>query len=231
MKNVLLLSLLLSVSNIFGQSQDLKPFNSINAFGPFQIELIPSDKEAIEMDAFNIEGEDLVMEVKKGELRLKIKSRHYWSDWDSHKWRKPQFVKTRIYYKQLNELQASAGATVKSAETIRSRKFLVSGNMGAEINLRIVAELVFAKSNMGATVNLKGQTTYLEVRAGMGGSLRASQLESKSAYVSASMGSDVSIYASEEIDIAATFGSDVKYSGDPIVRHTNRKMGSDIHKR
>src|SRR5689334_15774349 len=116
MKNFVLLSLLLLFGNAFGQKQDLKPFNALNAFGPFQIELIPSDKEAIEMDAFNIEQEDLVMEVKKGELRLKIKSRHYWSDWDSHRWRKPQFVKTKIYYKQLEEVQASAGATVKSTE-------------------------------------------------------------------------------------------------------------------
>jgi hypothetical protein len=45
------------------------------------------------------------------------------------------------------------------------------------------------------------------------------------------MGSDVSIYASDEIDIAANFGADVKYSGDPVVRHTNKKMGAEIRKR
>ena len=230
-RSLVLFLVILFVQFGFGQQEQLKPFNTINAFGPFQIELIPSDHEALEMESHNIASEDLEVEVRRGELKLKIKSRHYLTDWDSDKWKKPQYVKTRIYFKQLDELQASAGAIVKCNETLRTRKFLVTGSMGAEINLQLVAETVYAKSNMGATVNLKGRTTFLEVKAGMGGVLKASQLESKSAYVSASMGSEVSIYASEEIDIAANFGADVKYSGDPIVRHTNRKMGADISKR
>lgn len=228
MRKFFAIFLVLMSSYAFGQLEVLKPFSTVNAFGPFQIELIPSDHEAIDMDIHNIERSDIEVEVRRGELHLKIKSRHYLTDWDSDKWRKSQYVKTRIYFKQLDELEASAGATVNCNETLRNKKILITGSMGAVINLQLVAETVFAKSNMGATVNLKGRVSYLEVKAGMGGVLKASQLESKSAYVSASMGSEVSIYASDEIDIAANFGADVKYSGDPVVRHTNRKMGADI---
>jgi hypothetical protein len=131
----------------------------------------------------------------------------------------------------LSELQASAGAEIRFHEPVLSSKFFVYGNMGAEIYLPIEANVLYAKSNMGATVNLRGKANYLEVVGKMGGVVRASQLISKSAYVSASMGSDVSIYASDEIDIAANFGADVKYSGDPVVRHTNKKMGAEIRKR
>ncbi|NJM52330.1 MAG: hypothetical protein HC846_02410, partial [Blastocatellia bacterium] len=99
-----------------------------------------------------------------------------------------------------------------------------------EINLDIESGVVYAKSNMGATVNLKGKSSYLEVLAKMGGVVHASHHISKSAYVSASMGSDVTIYASEEVDIAANFGAEVKYSGDPVIRHTNKRMGADINK-
>ena len=231
MKNCIILCLTFIVSSLYSQSQDLRPFNAISVFGPFQIELIASDKEAIEMESVNIENEDIIMEVKRGELRLKIKSRHYWSDWDSEKHRRHQYIKTRIYYKSLTELQASAGAEVRFHEPVLSSKFFVYGNMGAEIYLPIETNVLYAKSNTGATVNIKGKASYLEVVGKMGGVVNASQLISKSAYVSASMGSDVSIYASEEIDIAANFGADVKYSGDPVVRHTNKKMGAEIRKR
>jgi hypothetical protein len=160
-----------------------------------------------------------------------LRSRHYLTDWDSDKFRKAQFIKTKIYFKQLEELQASAGAQVMANETVRAKRFVVVGNMGAEVKLSVVAETIYAKSNMGATVTLNGRANFLEVRAGMGGALRASRLESKTAYVKASMGSEVSIFASDEVDIDANFGSDVKYAGDPTVRHTNRKMGADIRKR
>jgi hypothetical protein len=45
------------------------------------------------------------------------------------------------------------------------------------------------------------------------------------------MGADVSINATEEVDIDASMGASVRYSGDPTVRHTNRKIGADIQKR
>lgn len=231
MKNVITFCVALVAGSVFGQSQDLRSFNSIDVFGPFDIELVASDKEAIEMESFNISKEDIVMEVKRGELHLKVKSRHYWSDWDSDKHRKHQYIKTKIYYKTLTELQASAGADVRFHEPVLSSKFYVSGSMGATVYLPIEANVLYAKSSMGATVNLKGKANYLEVLGKMGGSVRASQLISKSAYVSASMGSDVSIYASDEVDIAANFGADVRYAGDPVVRHTNKKMGAEIRKR
>jgi hypothetical protein len=227
----ILLTLVLSSGLAFGQPEQLKSFYSIDVFGPFHIELIASDKEAIELEAFNVKREDLEVEVRRGELHLKLKNRHYMSDWGSHKFKHAQYINTRIYYKQIEEIRASAGATITADETIRSKKFTVIGNMGAEVKLSVVAETMFVKTAMGATVNLNGRADFLEVRAAMGGVLKASRLESKSAYVKANMGSEVSIYASDEVDIDANFGADVRYGGDPSVRHTHRKMGADIRKK
>lgn len=227
----LILTILWLSTMAFAQPKGLKPFTIIDAFGPFEIELIPSDKEAIEMEVVNVEQDDLTVEVRKGELHLKLKSRHYLTDWDSDKFRKAQYIKTKIYFKQLEEVKASAGAKVACSETLRGKKFVVIGTMGAEIKLSIVTETLYAKSSMGGTVNLSGRTDFLEVKAAMGAVLKASRLESKSAYVHASMGSEVSIFASDEIDIDANFGADVKYTGDPTVRHTSRKMGAEIRKK
>jgi hypothetical protein len=232
MKKIMLIcSIILTSGLVFGQKKELEPFTMVNAFGPFEIELIASNKEAIEMEAFNVDKEDLTVEVRRGELELKLKSRHYLTDWDSDKFRNEPRIKTKIYFKQLDEVQASAGAQVTSLETLRSKKFVVSGSMGAQVKLIIVAETMYAKTSMGATVTINGRTDFLEVKASMGGILKATRLESKTAYVRASMGSEVAIFASDEIDIDANFGADVKYSGDPTVRHTHTKMGADINKR
>jgi Putative auto-transporter adhesin, head GIN domain len=230
-KSIVLTLILLGAVRVFPQKEKLNPFTAVEAFGPFQIELIASDREGIEIEPVNVDLDDLTIEVRRGELRLKLQSRHYLSDWNSDKFRKSQLIKTKIYFKQLEAVQASAGAKVTSTETLRAKKFEAVGNMGAEVRLSVVAETVYAKSSMGSTVTLNGRTEFLEVKAAMGGILKASKLESKSAYVKASMGSEVSIFASDEIDIDSNFGADVRYSGDPVVRHTNRKMGGEIRER
>jgi hypothetical protein len=215
----------------FSQKQELNPFTSIDVFGPFQVELIKSDYEAIDMQAINVDKNDLTVEVHRGQLVLKLRSRHFLTDWDSDKFRNEPRIKTKIYYKELDELKIAAGGSVESSEVLKSKKLVIEGSMGSEIDLATSAETMYVRTSMGATVNLRGQTDFLEVKANMGGVLNANRLESKSAFVKANMGADVSINASEEVDIDASMGASVRYSGDPIVRHTNRKIGADIQKR
>jgi hypothetical protein len=229
-KTFIVLLCLISLAS-FSQKQDLNPFTAIDVFGPFQIELIKSDKEAVDIQAINVDKNDLTVEVHRGQLVLKLRNRHFLTDWDSDKFRKEPRIKTKIYYKDLDEIKVAAGGTIESAEAIKSKKLVIEGSMGAEIDLTTTAETMYVRSSMGATVNLRGQTDFLEVKANMGGVLNANRLESKSAYVKANMGADVSIFASEEVDIDASMGASVRYSGDPTVSHTNRKIGADIHKR
>jgi hypothetical protein len=228
----LLTALLVSLFSVAAaaQKQDMKPFTAIDVFGGFQIELIASDREAIEMEAFNIDQEDLQVEVHRGVLELKIKNRHYLTDWDSDKFRKSPRIKTKIYYKELDRIEASAGAIVRSAETIRNKKIEIISTMGAEVTLITVAEVMYVKATMGGVAYLSGRTEFLEAKAGMGGELKASRLESKSAFVRASMGGSADVFASEEIDVDASMGADVRYSGNPTVRHTSRKMGAVVGK-
>ena len=64
----------------------------------------------------------------------------------------------------------------------------------------------------------------------MGSELKPVDWESKSAFVKSIDGIGCWNFATEEIDINASMGSDVRYSGNPTVRHTNKNMGSDIGK-
>jgi hypothetical protein len=231
MKTILILLFCLITWVGHSQKQELSPFTAIDVFGPFQIELIKSDKEAVDMQAIHVDRDDLTVEVHRGQLVLKLRTRHFLTDWDSDKFRNEPRIKTKVYYKELDEIKISAGGTVESTEAIKSKKLVIEGSMGSEIDLMTAAETMYVRTSMGATVNLRGQTDFLEIKANMGGVLNANRLESKSAYVKANMGADVSFFASEEVDIDASMGASVRYSGNPTVRHTNRKIGADIHTR
>ena len=230
MKRIFLLLLVVSGFYSFGQksTQKVEPFTKIDVFGPFYVELIKSDKEVVEMDYRNMDSDDIISEVSRGELRLKLRSRHYMSDWTSNDYPKSSYVKVKVYYLNLDDIEAQAGAEVFSGQVVKSKNLALESSMGAEVRLDILAKNLYTKVSMGGIMDLEGKTEGHEVKASMGGVLKASQLESKTAYVNANMGAEVDIRATGEIEVSAGFGAVVNYSGSPNVRHTSKNFGGEV---
>jgi len=203
-------------------------FTKIDVFGPFEVELIKADKESLEMDYQSIDSEHIVAEVSRGELKLKLRNKHYMNDWTANDYPRSKYVRVRVYYVELNEVRAQAGAEVFSKGILKSRNLALECSMGAEMTLDVVAKNLYTKANMGAVVTLTGQTETFDVKANMGAVLKASQLQSKMVYVSANMGAEVKVNALEEIEISAGFGATVDYTGSPNVRHTNKNFGAEV---
>jgi len=203
-------------------------FTKIDVFGPFEVELIKADKESLEMDYQSIDPEHIVAEVSRGELKLKLRNKHYMNDWTANDYPRSNYVRVRVYYVELNEVRAQAGAEVFSKGILKSRNLALECSMGAEMTLDVFAKNLYTKANMGAVVTLTGQTETFDVKANMGAVLKASQLQSKMVYVSANMGAEVKVNALEEIEISAGFGATVDYTGSPNVRHTNKNFGAEV---
>lgn len=239
MKKIIVVLLAFTVLASFAQTdkpeqapQELRPFKTLSVFGPFDIQLIPSEKEGIEMAFKNTDEEDVTVTVKKDELIIKFKTtNHFFNDWDKNKFRKVPLIKTRIYYKQIERMDIKAGAQVSSQETFNAEKLIIESSMGAEVKLTVDCKSTYVKANMGAYVGLFGKTDFFEVNANMGSSISAARLICKSAVVKAHMGSEINFHATEEVDIVSSMGSSVRYTGNPTVKHTSRKMGSDISNR
>ena len=57
-------------------------------------------------------------------------------------------------------------------------------------------------------------------------------LQAKSAYIKATMGSEVDVYVTDQLEASAGWGAMIDYTGGPNVRHSNTSMGGEIyHKR
>ena len=65
----------------------IKDFSGIDVFGPFDVELIKSDSNRVELDYNGADKENLVTEIQRGVLKMKLKSKHYWNDWNNHEYR------------------------------------------------------------------------------------------------------------------------------------------------
>jgi hypothetical protein len=231
-KLFLIVFLAFIISNGFAQKTTL-PLNSfieLDVFGPFDVRLIKSDTERAEIDFNGIDKEDIVYDFKSGTLRLKLKNSHYMNEWKNDN-RRSRYVVVNLYYKDIDVIEAGAGALVTSKELLKSKYLSVECTMGAEVTLDIFAKKVNAISNMGGVLELSGQTDHLEVKANMGGVLKAARLESKTVYVKANMGAEVMVNATEEIDASAGFGANVDYIGGPNVRNTSKNFGGEVNRK
>lgn len=233
MKKLLILALFTLPESAYAQLQTLpySNFTGIEVFGPFDVELIKSDTEKVEIDYRQIDRDDVITEVRQGSVKLKLRNRHFMNDWNDNQYHKSRYMMVKIYYKELDRIQAQAGAVIFSKQYVKSKYLTIESSMGAEINLEVYAKKLEVVSNMGAVTELRGQSEYLDVKASMGGVLKASQLESKIVFAKAGMGAEVMVNAQEEIEASSSFGASIAYVGGPNVRHTSKSMGGEVSHR
>jgi hypothetical protein len=117
---------------------------------------------------------------------------------------------------------------VYTVGVLKSRNLALQSSMGAEMRMDVLAKNLITKVTMGGIMDVEGKSETLDIKANMGGVLKASHLESKLVYVSASMGAEVDVRATDEIEINAGFGAIVNYTGDPSVRHTTKNFGAEV---
>jgi hypothetical protein len=233
MKKVYLLVILAFICSIAMAQKTTLEFsgvNKIDVFGPFEVKLIKSEKEYAEINFNGVKLEDLVYEAERGVLRLKLKNRHYINEWknDNRDW---DYIQVEVYYKDIDVIEASAGARITTNEQLKSKYLNIVCTMGAEMELDLYAKKIEASTKMGGVLEMMGQTEHMEVDANTGGVLKAAHLESKVVYVRASMGAEVMVNATEELEASAGFGANVDYIGGPSVRHTSRNFGGEVNRK
>jgi hypothetical protein len=234
MKKILAILVLTILSAItYGQRVVLpiREFSGIDVFGPFDILLIKSDSSRVEIDFNGADKDNLVTEIEQGVVKMKLKSKHYWNEWNNHEYKKDTYVLVKVYYSDIDEIIAQAGAIVKTRERLKSKYLSLESTMGAEVTLDLLCKEMQVKSSMGGILRLTGQSEMMDAKVTMGGVLRASALESKTVFVKASMGGEVTVNAIDELDVSSSLGASVNYIGAAARVNTTKNMGGEIRKR
>lgn len=227
---ILVFSTLFTIQTV---AQSNLRFDEFEAFGPFEVTLIKSNNQRIEIDSNGMDETDIIVENRGDRLSVRIKNKRYLdalddSDWDTDRIR-TIFVK--VYYSELEEVKAQAGAVVRSAQKLKTDDLLVSASMGARIDLEVEVDELEAESSMGSEVYLTGSATDAEISASMGAFVRAGMLKCENAEARANMGAEVQVYASKFFDASASFGGIVNYSGSAPRQNTSTMFGGIVNSR
>src|SRR5882762_9842018 len=93
---------------------EIRPFQTLRAYGPFRVTLVASDKERIEIVCKGVDEDEVVIDSDDGDLSMKLRNKHYWNDWNDSRSHQQRYVNVTVYFKKLTKIDVEAGASVVS---------------------------------------------------------------------------------------------------------------------
>ena len=221
MKNVIRINLIflffLVFSFAYGQTtRTVGNFNKVSASSSVKVKLIKSNEQKVEFKMTRGNEEDLITEVKNNKLIIKIKSSMF-------NWKSNGKANVKVYYTDLNSVEASAGATVKGDELIHAEEMNVEVSSGATVDVEVEAKNIDAEVSSGARLALEGSAEYGDFEVSSGGNLNAADMICDKVSAEASSGGNLKVHANKKLKADASSGGNIRYKGS--AEHTNTDSG------
>jgi len=138
--------------------------------------------------------------------------------------------KITIAFVDLDGIESSSGATVKSLSNLLTKDLFVKASSGSQMDLSLFARELIVESSSGSTINLRGQARNFNSKASSGSSIDARELESIYCTSKASSGANITLHIIRSLDAKASSGGSIKYYGEPEVVNQNKSTTGDIIK-
>ncbi|WP_316842090.1 head GIN domain-containing protein [Pedobacter gandavensis] len=227
-KTALPVLLAFSLNTISAKAQQNKDialtnFNEVTVSSGIDLYLTQSHSENIKVTAHEDLLKNVVVEKQGSNLIVKYKNSQGWG-----RTFKGQSIKVYVNYKTLNAITASGGSDVYGQNTLRTQKLNIRASGGADLSLDIHADDLVLTTSGGADVKLKGKVKNMIVQTSGGSDVEAYQLISDYAKVTASGGSDASVYVNKGLEASASGGSDINYKGNAALNKTSSSKSGDV---
>ena len=193
------------------------PFTELKVYGRFDVVLVQGAEESVSIESEETNIQNVLTEVEEGKLKVRMKTNYF----------KDTEVKVIVTFKQLNELEASAGAII-DAGTVEAKKFSFEVNSGSEVKAEVIADSLTTEVTQGASLTLAGNVKHHDLQVSTGGQLTAFLLNTAVTKARVNMGGYAKITVKEKLDAAVNMGGNVSYKGAPKEVKQGTNMGGSI---
>lgn len=208
MKQFIIATVLLISQLFFAQeiTKDLGRFNEVKIYDRISAELIPSDKNYIEISGKRSSEVEVIQ--KNDELKVRM---------PLTKLLKGEEISVRIYFTQpLEEIEAFEGSFITSEKLIKADDLEIIAKEGSQINLEIQVEELDVKVVTGAEIMLRGTVAgEMEAEISTGGVLDAKNLKTKRTEVSINAGGEAEVNATDFVKARTKAGGTIHIYGKP----------------
>ncbi|WP_312766076.1 head GIN domain-containing protein [Epilithonimonas sp.] len=219
MKHIIVVASVFLLSQFsFAQTKDIGAFTSLKVFDKIPVELIPSSSYKAELSGSK--SDDIEFVNSGNELKVRMKTTKLLQGDD---------VKVVLYYKDINNIQASQGAVINSNDPLKASKLQVTSNEGSQINLNVDANVVEGKINTGGALKLSGGADSQSVIITTGGQYDGQNLKTNITSITTNAGGKASVYASESVTATTRAGGIIDVYGNPKTKNDKKVAGGKIN--
>ena len=216
MKKLLCILLLISSLTYSQNEKKVGDFHKVTAFDQITVELIASEENKIELSGINSNEVEVVN--RNGELKLRM---------PLTKLLKGNQVKAKVYYTDLDAVEANEGAQISSEAIFQGTAFDIIAKEGAKIDIRLEVAKVTAKITSGGIVNIEGTAKNQDLLVSTGGIYEGKELTTKQTVITINAGGEAAIFATELVDVKVRAGGDITVYGKP--KQVNQKTIAGGH--
>jgi hypothetical protein len=193
-------------------------FYSLKVFDRINVELISSDENKVEIPESNVSDVEIVN--KNGDLKIRMITSKTMSGND---------VEVKVYFKNLNKIQASQGSVVRSSQVLNASDLNLTSNEGSKINLQIAVNNLDARENSGGEINLTGNAENANIVLTSGAKFYGKDLESRNVSVSVNAGGNAEVAATNSVTVTTRAGGTVDVYGNPEHKNVKRVAGGKVN--
>ena len=213
----LLCSLLLISSLTYSQNEKkVGDFHKVTTFDQITVELIASDENKVVLSGINSNEVEVVN--RNGELKLRM---------PLTKLLKGNQVKAKVYYTDLDAVEANEGAQISSEAVFKGTTFDIIAKEGANIDLRLEVSKLNIKITSGGIVNTEGIAKNQDIVVSAGALYEGKELITEQTVISSNAGGEATVFATELVDAKVRAGGDITVYGKP--KQVNQKTIAGGH--
>lgn len=199
--------------------EDYGSFSALRVSGNLEVTLIPGREAGLNVIR---DHEKMKIQRSGNQLKISVDKIGQLFGKDDHT------AKVEVYYTQLTEVHASAGANVTHRGTMQFNTMEMKFGSGAMGSMEVEGTQLLARTGEGAILKLSGTVENLEARSSTGGHLQASDLEARDVEAQASTGGMASLNATRSIKAVADTGGGITYHGNPEKYDTKESLGGSV---
>lgn len=199
-------------------TRSLGDFDTVKTFDQITLQLIPSNENKIELTGKNSNEVEIITTNNELKIRLPLK-----------KLLKGDEILAYLYYKKINILEASEGASIASDKPISQIAIEINTKEGAWINLNLAVKKATIRATSGSKIEVQGTTENLDVNANTGATITANNLKSTQTSAVVNSGATAKVYATELVEAKATTGGVITIFGDPKQINKKKSLGGAIY--
>lgn len=213
------------VNDPLAQKRTVGFFKGIEVATGIHLHLSNGSRSEVAVSASREEFRDrIVTEVKDGILHI-----HYDNKLGAINRRKEaKELKAYVSASALEQLRVTTGAIVSLEGVLQLPALEMKVNTGGMVKGEVDLGKLDVSQNTGSVVTLTGKTAQLIVDGDTGSQFTGDSLVAGNCQAKVSTGAQIRIHAEKELEVKASTGGQVRYSGSPVIRTINVSSGGQV---